>query len=57
MLTLTLGAPTPTPTPDPNPNQVTVARLEPIKGQSSFVNWDARELPDAALRCAALLPP
>ena len=29
------------------------AGLEPIPGQSGFVNWDARELPDAALRCAA----
>ena len=34
---------------------VSVARLEPIKGQSGFVNWDARELPEAALRCAALV--
>ena len=32
---------------------VAVAGLEPIPGQSGFVNWDARELPDAALRCAA----
>jgi len=32
---------------------VAVAGLEPIPGQSGFVNWDARELPDAALQCAA----